>query len=132
MTMKITKEEIIEEISKMNILEIIELTKLMEQKFQINLQLNCKEDLMKQDLNGEKVILENSNEKKNVSIILESPGVNKIMVIKEVKTILEINLKEAKDLVEAAPIKLKENVVKEHAENIKEILEKVGATVTLK
>ena len=71
-------------------------------------------------------------EASEVSIVLTSAGANKIAVLKEVRTITGLGLKEAKDLVDAAPKAIKEGVKKEEAEEIKKTLEAAGATVELK
>ncbi len=128
--MKITKELIIDEISKMNILEIVELTKLMEKKFQINPQLFATTE--QTDTTIKQISEKVEEEKKTVDIILENYGTNKIAVIKEVKIITGLGLKETKDIVESAPVKLKENIIKEQALIIKDTLEKIGAVITLK
>lgn len=125
--MKITKEIILEEICKMNILEIVELTKLIEKTFQIN-QQSVPEQKIVQTQQSEPI----QEEKKTKDIILENYGQNKIAVIKEVRIITGLGLKEAKDLVESAPVKLKENVLKDQADSIKNTLEKFGATIVLK
>lgn len=71
-------------------------------------------------------------EKTEFDIILKSGGAEKLKVVKEVKTLLNLGLKEAKDLVEGAPSNLKEGVSKEEAEELKKKLEETGATVTVK
>jgi len=73
-----------------------------------------------------------AEEKTEFDVILASAGSNKIAVIKEVRTITGLGLKEAKDLVEGAPKPVKEGVAKDEAEKIKEALSKAGATVELK
>ena len=124
---EITKEVILEELSKMNVLEIVELTKLIEKKFQINVQSSSNTEVaVQQDKNPAQI------ENKTVTVYLENFGTNKIAVIKEIRTITGLGLKEAKETVESAPVKIKENLPKEQAESIKDILEKVGATIVLK
>ena len=125
--MKITKEIILEEICKMNVLEVVELTKLIEKTFQIN-QQSIPEQKIEKIQQNETI----QEEKKTKDVILENYGTNKIAVIKEVKVITGLGLKEAKDLVESAPVKLKENILKEQADTIKDTLEKFGATIVLK
>jgi len=71
-------------------------------------------------------------EKTEFDVFLESAGASKLKVVKEVKTLLGLGLKEAKDLVDSAPAAVKEGVPKEEAESIKAALEAVGATVELK
>ena len=71
-------------------------------------------------------------EKTEFDVVLNSAGAAKLKVVKEVKTLLGVGLKEAKDLVDSAPATIKEGVAKEEAENIKSALEGVGADVELK
>jgi len=71
-------------------------------------------------------------EKTEFDVFLESAGASKLKVVKEVKTLLGLGLKEAKDLVDSAPVNIKEGVPKEEAESLKSALEAVGATVELK
>ena len=73
-----------------------------------------------------------AEEASEVSVILASAGANKIAVLKEVRAITGLGLKEAKDLVDAAPKAIKENIKKEDAEAIKKQLEEAGATVEIK
>ncbi|MEZ4908821.1 MAG: 50S ribosomal protein L7/L12 [Saprospiraceae bacterium] len=70
-------------------------------------------------------------EKTEFNVVLESAGANKLKVVKEVKTLLNIGLKEAKDMVDGAPATLKEGAPKEEAEALKTALEEAGATVVL-
>ncbi|MGE5354923.1 MAG: 50S ribosomal protein L7/L12 [Deltaproteobacteria bacterium] len=71
-------------------------------------------------------------EKTEFTVVLESAGANKLKVVKEVKTLLNTGLKEAKDMVDGAPAVLKEGANKEEAESLKAALEEAGATVVLK
>jgi len=73
-----------------------------------------------------------AEEKSTFNVVLTSAGANKIAVIKEVRTITNLGLKEAKDLVDAAPKPVKEGATKEEAEEMKKKLEAAGATVELK
>jgi large subunit ribosomal protein L7/L12 len=71
-------------------------------------------------------------EQTEFTVVLESAGANKLKVVKEVKTLLNTGLKEAKDLVDGAPAVLKEGATKEEAESLKAALEETGATIVLK
>lgn len=73
-----------------------------------------------------------AEEKSTFTVVLADVGANKIQVIKEIRTVTTLGLKEAKDLVDSAPKTIKENIPKEEAENIKKKLETVGAKVELK
>jgi len=119
-------EEIIDALSKMNVLEIIELTKLAEKKFNLSI-----ENIQKPIEKKEEVITEKKEEKTNFTIIMKNYGKSKINVIKIIRTILNLGLKEAKSFVESLPATIKENSNKEEAEKIKKQLEDVGATIEL-
>ena len=81
---------------------------------------------------GDAVPLLLLRKKQNLTVVLESAGANKLKVVKEVKTLLNTGLKEAKDMVDGAPAVLKEGATKEEAESLKAALEEAGATVVLK
>ncbi|HFL8824435.1 MAG TPA: 50S ribosomal protein L7/L12 [Candidatus Azoamicus sp. OHIO1] len=122
-------EEIIELISKLNVLELIELTKLIEKKFNIssNMINQNSEQIKKEDAPSEK-----KEEQVNFSVIMKSFGDDKINVIKIVRTITSLGLKEAKSFVENLPATIKENISKVEAEKIKAQLEVCGAIIELK
>ncbi|WMY97725.1 MAG: 50S ribosomal protein L7/L12 [Arsenophonus sp.] len=122
--MPLTKEEIINAVSKMSIMDITELIKLMEEKFGIS---SASHNL--ETTNVEKV--EKKEEKTEFNIILSNMGSNKISTIKAIRTITGLGLKEAKDMVESAPVTIKESVNKEESEKIKKIIEEAGASVEL-
>lgn len=127
----ITKEDIISTISKMNVLEILELSTMIEKVFNVkpfeNLNVNKEKNNDSIDTN-ETIVLK---EKEVFTIMLVEQGTNKIAVIKAIRAVTGLGLKEAKQLVESAPIKVKENVGKKEAEEIKNNLEIVGAKVEL-
>jgi large subunit ribosomal protein L7/L12 len=127
--MTINKEDIVNAISNMNILELTELTKLIEQKFNItaqNYQENTRSSI-------EKTEKENKQEEKNTyTITLISYGDNKLNVIKTIRSILDLGLKEAKEFVEKLPATIKENIQKSDIEKIKNALEESGAKVEIK
>jgi large subunit ribosomal protein L7/L12 len=119
---------IVESIEKLTLLEASELVKALEEKFGVSAAAPVAVAAAAAPAAGE-AAEEVSNE---VSIILASAGANKIAVLKEVRTITGLGLKEAKDLVDAAPKAIKEGVKKEEAEAIKKQLEAAGGTVELK
>ena len=122
-----TKEEIIDAISNMTVLELSELVKELETKFGVSAAMPM--------MAGPAVAQapkEEEEEKTEFDVILASFGENKIQVIKEIRTITALGLKEAKELVEGAPQAVKKGVTKEEAEEIKKKLEASGATVEIK
>lgn len=120
---------ILESIEKLTLLEASELVKAMEEKFGVSAAAPVAVAAVAAPAAGAAAAEEGSSE---VTIVLASAGANKIAVLKEVRTITGLGLKEAKDLVDAAPKPIKENVKKEEAEAIKKQLEEAGATVELK
>ncbi len=120
---------LLESIEKLTLLEAAELVKAMEEKFGVSAAAPVAVAAAAPAAGAADAAEEGSSE---VSIILASAGANKIAVLKEVRTITGLGLKEAKDLVDAAPKPIKENVKKEEAEAIKKQLEEAGATVELK
>ena len=122
-------EKIAEDLSSLTVLEAAELAKLLEDKWGVSAAAApvAVAAVGGGDAGGSAV-----EEKDEFDVILASPGGSKINVIKEVRTITGLGLKEAKDLVEGAPKPVKEGVAKEEAEEIKAKLEEAGATVELK
>lgn len=120
---------ILESIEKLTLLEASELVKAMEEKFGVSAAAPVAVAAVAAPAAGAAAAEEGSSE---VTIVLASAGANKIAVLKEVRTITGLGLKEAKDLVDAAPKPIKENVKKEEAEAIKKQLEEAGATVEIK
>lgn len=118
---------ILESIEKLTLLEAAELVKAMEEKFGVSAAAPVAVAAVAAAPAGEAA--EESNE---VTVTLASAGANKIAVLKEVRAITGLGLKEAKDLVDAAPKAIKENIKKEEAEAIKKQLEEAGATVEIK
>lgn len=121
---------ILESIEKLTLLEAAELVKAMEEKFGVSAAAPVAVAAVAAapaagGEAGEEAVSE-------VTVVLASAGANKIAVLKEVRTITGLGLKEAKDLVDAAPKPVKENVKKEEAEAIKKQLEAAGATVEIK
>ena len=123
----ITKDQVIEFISNMSILEMSELVKEMEDKFGVSAAAVAAPVAA-----GTGDAAAPSEEKTEFDVILTSIGEKKINVIKEVRGITGLGLKEAKESVESAPKAIKEGVSKEEAEEIKKKLEEAGASVELK
>lgn len=121
--------EVIDIISKMNMLEIAELNKAIEKTFGVS---SVDFSYEKKQENKTNVVEIESKEKTSYSVIMTNYGDNKLNVIKTVRTILDLGLKEAKEFVENLPAKIKENIQKEDAEVLKSKLEESGATVELK
>lgn len=122
------KETILKAIQEMNILELSELVKELEEKFGVKAAMPQVAATAAPGA-AEK---EEEEEKTEFDVILSEIGSKKIQVIKEVRKMTSLGLKEAKDLVESAPKPIKEAVSKEEAQKIKETLEGVGAKVELK
>jgi large subunit ribosomal protein L7/L12 len=125
--MSMSQQELIENISKMSVLELSELVKALETKFGVSAAAP-----VAMMAAGAGAAAAPTEEKTEFEVILADGGANKINVIKEVRTITGLGLKEAKDLVEGAPKTVKEAVSKDEAEKIKKALEAAGAKVTLK
>jgi len=117
---------ILESIEKLTLLEAAELVKAMEEKFGVSAAAPVAVAA------AAAPAAEAAEEVNEVSVILASAGANKIAVLKEVRGITGLGLKEAKDLVDAAPKAIKEGIKKEEAEAIKKQLEAAGATVEIK
>jgi len=124
-----TKEEIIEAIEKMTVLELAELVKALEEKFDVSAAMPVAQ-VAAAPAAGEGAAKE--EEKTEFDVILKSAGSQKLQVVKEVRAITGLGLKEAKGLVDNAPKPVKEGVSKDEAEEIKAKLEAVGAEVEIK
>jgi len=122
-------EKIVEELSALTVLEAAELAKLLEEKWGVSAAAAVAVAAAPGAGGAAAAVAE---EKTEFNVILAAAGDKKIEVIKEVRAITGLGLKEAKDLVEGAPKPLKEGASKEEAEKIKAALEKVGAKVELK
>jgi large subunit ribosomal protein L7/L12 len=119
--------KIAEDLSKLTVLEAAELSKMLEEKWGVSAAAPV---AVAAAAGGAAAVVE--EEKDTFTVVLASFGEQKINVIKEVRAITGLGLKEAKDLVEAAPKEVKEDVSKDEANAIKEKLEGAGATVELK
>ena len=125
--MSVTKENIIDAIADMSVMDIVDLVSAMEEKFGVSAAAIAAAPAATAD-SGTAV----AEEKDSFDITLGSFGDNKVAVIKEVRSITGLGLKEAKEMVEGAPSVVKEGVKKEEAEEFKKRLEEAGATVELK
>ncbi|KYD20733.1 MAG: 50S ribosomal protein L7/L12 [Caldibacillus debilis] len=121
-----TKEQIIEAIKNMSVLELNDLVKAIEEEFGVTAAAPVAV------VGGAAPAGEAAEEKTEFDVVLADAGAQKIKVIKVVREITGLGLKEAKDLVDNTPKPVKEGVSKEEAEEIKAKLEEVGATVEVK
>jgi large subunit ribosomal protein L7/L12 len=121
-------QDMIKSIEEMSVLELADLVKALEEKFGVKANM----PMMAAPAAGAAAGAPAAEEKSTFTVVLTSAGANKIAVIKEVRTMTSLGLKEAKDLVDAAPKPVKDGVPKEEAEEMKKKLEAAGATVELK
>ena len=121
-------EKIVDELSNLSVLEASELSKLLEEKWGVSAAAPVAVAAAPAGGAGEAA----AEEQDSFTVVLTAAGDKKINVIKEVRTITGLGLKEAKDLVEGAPKDVKENASKEEAAELKAKLEAAGATVELK
>jgi len=126
---KSAKETVLETIEKMSVIELSELVKALEEKFGVSAQIPTVQSVAQTPAGAPPPQAE---EKKEFDVILSAIGEKKIQVIKEVRAITNLGLKEAKDFVEAAPKTVKSGIPKEEADKIRERLQTVGATVQIK
>lgn len=124
---KITKDQVIDFIENMSVLELSELVKELEEKFGVTAAVPVM--AMASASAGQEAAAE---EQTAFDVILAEVGEKKIQVIKEVRAVTGLGLKEAKELVDSAPKAVKEGVSKEEAEKIKTEIEKAGAKVEIK
>ena len=127
--MAITREEMMETIGNMSVLELSEFVKELEDKFGVSAAMPMA-GLMPAQAEGSQEAEE--EEQTEFSVVLVSSGQKKIQVIKEVRAITSLALKDAKALVDSAPAPIKEGVSKEEADELKGKLEEAGATIELK
>ena len=123
-----TKEEIVTAIKNMTVLELAELVKMLEKELGVSAAPVAVAAPSTPTTTAAPVV----EEKTEFTVILKEIGANKINVIKAVREVTTLGLKEAKDLVESAPAKVKEGITKDEAARIKEKLEAAGATVEIK
>ena len=120
--------KIVDDLSSLTVLEAAELSKLLEEKRGVSAAAPVAVAAVAGTAGGEAA----GEEKTDFDVVLAEAGSNKIAVIKEVRTITALGLKEAKDLAEGAPKPLKQGVAKAEAEEMKKALEAAGAKVELK
>jgi large subunit ribosomal protein L7/L12 len=125
----VTKQDVIDFIANMTVLELSEMVKELEEKFGVSAAAPVA--MMAAGPGGDAGGAA-AEEKSEFDVVLIAPGDKKIGVIKEVRAITGLGLKEAKDLVDSAPKAVKEGIAKEEAEQIKNQLEEAGAQVELK
>lgn len=121
----VTKEQVIQFLENLTLLQAAELVKELETKFGVSASAPMAAAAMPAAAAA-------AEEQTEFTVILKDCGANKINVIKEVRTITGLGLKEAKDLVEGAPKTVKEGISKEESAKIKDVLEKAGAKVEVK
>lgn len=123
--MALTNQEILDAIAEKSVMEIVELISMMEEKFGVSAAALAAAPAAAGDAGA-------AEEKDDFNVVLTSAGDKKVAVIKAVREITGLGLKEAKDLVEGAPQTVKEGVAKAEAEELKKKLEEAGASVELK
>lgn len=126
---KLSSTELLDAFKEMTLIELSEFVKQFEETFEVTAAAPV---AFAAAAAGGGAVAEAVEEQDDFDVILESAGEKKIQVIKEVRTLTNLGLKEAKDLVEAAPKPILEKVKKEDAEKAKEALEAAGATVSIK
>ncbi len=121
------KDQILEAISNMTVMELVDLISAIEEKFNVSAAAAVAAPVVAAGAVSSAV-----EEKTEFSVMIKSIGDKKVNVIKVVRELTGLGLKEAKDLVESAPVAVKEGVDKDEADKIKKALEEQGATVELK
>ena len=125
--MAVSKDEILETISNMSVMEVVDLIEAMEEKFGVSAAAAVAAAPAAAEGGGEAAVA-----KDEFDVVLTSFGANKVSVIKAVRAITGLGLKEAKDAVESAPTTVKEAASKADAEEVQKQLEEAGASVELK
>jgi large subunit ribosomal protein L7/L12 len=125
--MAVSKEDILDTISNMTVMDVVELIEAMEEKFGVSAAAAVAAAPAAAAGGGEAAV-----EQTEFDVVLSSFGDNKVAVIKAVRAITGLGLKEAKETVEGAPATVKEAVAKDEAETLKKQLEEAGASVELK
>ena len=126
--MAVSKEEMIDALSNMSVLEVSELVKELEEKWGVSAAAPVAAVAAAPGAGGEAA----AEEKTEFDVVMTSFGGNKVAVIKAVRALTGLGLKEAKDAVEGAPTPIKEGVSKDEAEDVKKQLEEAGASVEVK
>ncbi|MFT3791409.1 MAG: 50S ribosomal protein L7/L12 [Rudaea sp.] len=127
--MAVTKEEIVDAIANLSLIDVTDLVKLMEEKFGVSAAAPVAVAAVG---GGAAAAAAPVEEKTEFTVVLKAAGEKKVEVIKAVRTITGLGLKEAKDLVESAPATVKEGVNKDDSAKFKKELEAAGATVEIK
>jgi len=120
--MSVSKDQILDAIAEMSVMDVVALVEAMEEKFGVTAAAAMVAGLA----------AEAAEEKTEFDVVLASFGANKVAAIKAVRGATGLGLKEAKAMVESAPVALKEGVTKEEAEALKTDLEAIGATIEIK
>ena len=126
--MAVSKEQILDAISNMSVLDVVDLVKQMEDKFGVT----AAAPMAVAAAGAGPAAAAAAEEKTEFTVVLKAAGDKKVEVIKAVRAVTSLGLKEAKDLVEGAPQNVKEGVSKDEAAKIKKELEAAGATVEVK
>ena len=126
--MAASQEEILETISNMSVMEVVDLISAMEEKFGVS----AAAAVAAAPAAGGGEAVAAAEEQTEFDVVMSSFGSNKVSVIKAVRAITALGLKEAKEMVEGAPVTVKEGASKEEAEDIKKQLEEAGASVEVK
>ena len=126
--MAVSREEIVEALSNLSVLEVSELVKELEEKWGVSAATPVAAAAAAPAAGGEAA----AEEKTEFDVVMTSFGGNKVAVIKAVRALTGLGLKEAKDAVEGAPTTIKEGVSKDEAEEVKKQLEEAGASVEVK
>lgn len=121
----IAKEDILEAVANMSVMDVCELVKMMEEKFGVSAAAAVA-------VAGPAAAAEAAEEQTEFDVVMKSFGANKINVIKAIRAITGLGLKEAKDMVEGVPATVKEGVSKDEAADLKKQLEEAGAEVDVK
>ncbi|HEX76047.1 MAG TPA: 50S ribosomal protein L7/L12 [Dehalococcoidia bacterium] len=127
-----TKEDVIAAVKNMTVLELAELVKALEDEFGVTAAVSVAAAAAPMAAGAPAPAAPPAEEQTEFTVVLKEIGENKISVIKAVRELTTLGLKEAKDLVESAPKSVKEGVTKEEAATIKQKLEEAGATVEVK
>ena len=125
--MALSKDDLLNAVAEMSVMEVVELVQAMEEKFGVSAAAVAVAAAPAGDAGGEAAV-----EQDEFDVILTGPGEKKVNVIKAVRAITGLGLKEAKAVVDEAPSAVKEGVTKDEAEDLKKQLEEAGATVELK
>nr|YP_009237848.1 ribosomal protein L12 [Gracilariopsis lemaneiformis]YP_009294749.1 ribosomal protein L12 [Gracilariopsis chorda]AJO68390.1 ribosomal protein L12 [Gracilariopsis lemaneiformis]AML79878.1 ribosomal protein L12 [Gracilariopsis lemaneiformis]AOM67009.1 ribosomal protein L12 [Gracilariopsis chorda]UAD88933.1 ribosomal protein L12 [Gracilariopsis chorda] len=126
-------DDIIDDLKSLTLLEAAELVKKIEETFDVDASLTSQAQPIVMPLGGENSTTNEAEEKTEFDLILEEvPAAKKIAILKVVRSMTGLGLKEAKDLVESAPKTIKEGITKESSEEMKKQLEDAGAKVTIK